>query len=1366
MALTGYASFVDNPIHHELLRQQSRLANVPLPQTLSLPGNAIQNPAFEAGLSSWETTGSVTVVANEAQLSDNPDAIALLYQPVPLTSGVYTITFDFNSDLSDQFSTGTFPDTFFASLYFIDDLNQLDIPGHVFDAATGLMDLDWQGAFNVAGLIGLSPLGPEWSRFSHEFQMTHAHVAIAFEQAGLNGVSGDSSVRIDNVVIALVPEPATGLFMLCGLFLWRARRRWAGQIGLFLIAMNVTVAGLAQTTQSLSDHFVVQTANERSTLDRTTGEIISTVDVTVLNLGGREVLAPLHAVVNLSTGGVAVTGASGGPTSAPYNRYFVDVSPQLTGGRLLSNQGVSFPLTFRRPRTIDFSYSIEPFGLLREEKAPRLNVPQGPFVVMENALLSIPFTAEDDDGDDVTILSGPGISNLVVDATNGNPAAGAVVFSPAFTQAGEYGLFLTAQDPKGYSVSEFVQISVSNENRRPVVYSLQKESVEEGDFLSVDIETFDPDGDDVIVVGTGIPANAHLAGDIGMFYFTPDFDQAGIYTVRVHATDGSLHSLTQSLVITVVDVPDITLETNRLTLVVDNQPSPTLARQQRITGFVNVGTSTPPQRATSAIISGLSPANGRIGQVVTVLITGSGSGPFATHFADGQSLPVFWQWNRGERHSGDVAHIADRHHQHRNECRHRTARSARAHGRRNRRVAGRFSGRKRNHLTERSIGQFIYHESDFRRDHHHRRNPIHHNIGGDGSFSFNGFPPGIYRLLINPPNHEPFVITFTAEEGRTVDIGSLPTRPTVLDASAPASVSLLSVIRRAGQIERGGMDLEQIQAAIRDALLLVGGTEAGVLDAGGNQLNPNVTGGGLVSLTAEGVRFMSQKLDRGAESVSLGDTLYALSFGFIWPDGGPPQQDAWIADLQAGVNAAWASPNDPENQLLILIFNNGPTLANRPPVLSAATRLNPLQAFLLTSSFLAYVVDRNVNGNASLWLDQPVSEEFISMNRGWWSDLADVLLPSAHAQGPPSSGRLYTGYWRGFATARANFAEPRLSGAFADYVGMQMMINLSSSSLAGTAFAGQLAGQVGDELNALFQFQSTAARVPEPPRITSSQIVTNEGGGVSVEVRFKPCFSHRQLQSRTFVYSLYRFGKPNEPRELVGYVVVDGTTQVPVFSPLGNTSIALSDFSSSSFANMDFAIRDDEPLPWIQDDFGQPVLAPKATWFYALTATRLTRPDIEVDKAFLDRTVSWWTQPLSGRVDGLSAYANRNWQALVSDYSDPVVITVTPYGSPEAEQIEVDPTSGWVYYFNPTNQNVYLVPPVDLGTSISDGGTFANAGFAYPPGGKGMAVDSDGNIYIGNAASEAQFGGRIFRYDKFGAAKRAMSDRSIISVSC
>ncbi len=212
-------------MQHELLRQQSQLAKVPLPQTLSLNGNAIQNPAFESGLSSWITTGSVTVVANAAQLSDNPDANALLHQPVALTSGVYTITFDFSPELSNQFSPGTFPDTFFASLYFIDDLNQLDIPGNGFDAATGLMDLDWQGAFNVAGLIGPSPLGPEWSRFSHDFQMTHAHVAIAFEQAGLNGITGDSSVRIDNVVIALVPEPASlVLFVLAGLC-WVIRRR-------------------------------------------------------------------------------------------------------------------------------------------------------------------------------------------------------------------------------------------------------------------------------------------------------------------------------------------------------------------------------------------------------------------------------------------------------------------------------------------------------------------------------------------------------------------------------------------------------------------------------------------------------------------------------------------------------------------------------------------------------------------------------------------------------------------------------------------------------------------------------------------------------------------------------------------------------------------------------------------------------------------------------------------------------------------------------------------------------------------------------------------------------------------------------------
>jgi len=225
--LTARGALVEDPIKHESLMQHARGLNVSLPQTLSISGNALDNGTFESGLSSWNSSGTVQVVSEEAVVSDATNPGAYMYQAVELNAGEYTISFDFSSDLSPNFSQGNFPDTFFASLYFIQDINQFDLPGGVFDDAAGLMDMDWAGVFNSIGVIGPSLKGPEWNSFSHSFNLTYNYVVVAFEVAGLNGNSGDSSVQIDNVAIVLVPEPSTWAFVTTGLLLFIYRKRRA-----------------------------------------------------------------------------------------------------------------------------------------------------------------------------------------------------------------------------------------------------------------------------------------------------------------------------------------------------------------------------------------------------------------------------------------------------------------------------------------------------------------------------------------------------------------------------------------------------------------------------------------------------------------------------------------------------------------------------------------------------------------------------------------------------------------------------------------------------------------------------------------------------------------------------------------------------------------------------------------------------------------------------------------------------------------------------------------------------------------------------------------------------------------------------------
>jgi hypothetical protein len=179
------------------------------------------NGDFANGLNGWSTVGDVTTNNQEAVLGDNSATDSLLYQAVALVPGQYSLQFDFLNGLSSVLPNLGFLDTFFASLYFINDVSQLDILGGGFDAFTPLFDLDDSGIFNLTGSVGTSSKGGNWQHYSLTFQNSFNYVVPAFELLEQNFVNADSTVRIDNVNIELsaVPEPGTLLLVGSGLLL-------------------------------------------------------------------------------------------------------------------------------------------------------------------------------------------------------------------------------------------------------------------------------------------------------------------------------------------------------------------------------------------------------------------------------------------------------------------------------------------------------------------------------------------------------------------------------------------------------------------------------------------------------------------------------------------------------------------------------------------------------------------------------------------------------------------------------------------------------------------------------------------------------------------------------------------------------------------------------------------------------------------------------------------------------------------------------------------------------------------------------------------------------------------------------------------
>ncbi len=155
--------------------------------------------------------------------------------------------------------------------------------------------------------------------------------------------------------------------------------------------------------------------------------------------------------------------------------------------------------------------------------------------------------ADQDVGDTLTLTATDGDGHALPAWITFNAGTQSFAVSPGYFAAGDYAIQVTATDTAGTSASVTFTLHVLNVNQSPIVAgSTPNQSLNEGEtrYLSLPVTFSDPDaGDNLTLTATDGSGNAlpnWITFDAGTqtFTFSPKWNSAGVYGLRVTATDG------------------------------------------------------------------------------------------------------------------------------------------------------------------------------------------------------------------------------------------------------------------------------------------------------------------------------------------------------------------------------------------------------------------------------------------------------------------------------------------------------------------------------------------------------------------------------------------------------------------------------------------------------------------------------------------------------------------------------------------------------------------------------------------------------------------------------------------------------------
>jgi len=197
-------------------------------------------------------------------------------------------------------------------------------------------------------------------------------------------------------------------------------------------------------------------------------------------------------------------------------------------------------------------------------QAPVLQDP-GTQTVAEGQTLTVSLSATDPDGDPLTYS----VANPPPGSTF-DPAHGIFTWTPNLIQAGTYPNVVFGASDGNKTAFQTITIDVTETDQPPVLLPVGSQAGRENAPVQFSLAATSPDSDPITYSAvTPLPAGAQLNPQTGQFTWTPDYTQAGNYTLTFAATvpSGLSDTTTVSIQIAKVDRPPTIQVANQSVLV-------------------------------------------------------------------------------------------------------------------------------------------------------------------------------------------------------------------------------------------------------------------------------------------------------------------------------------------------------------------------------------------------------------------------------------------------------------------------------------------------------------------------------------------------------------------------------------------------------------------------------------------------------------------------------------------------------------------------------------------------------------------------------------------------------------------------------